>query len=211
MRLSSICSRRGLAAVLDCTVEGSAAPLNGKHREQRRLVYFGTLKIARRTLPAFTVSISEPRKTRLRPFFRIKCQPAPLVIEDELDRLMRFLDAIQQKMGPAWDDRTSLHLSSPGWQALGVIYNDLVHLLRVPDFEATAGALARVNWSRSAPIWKEIVVERTKDDGTAELVLGSAGANNRRAMIKVLREQLGIADRVQLALDEKGRKRELAA
>ena len=47
---------------------------------------------------------------------------------------------------------------------------------------------------------KEIMMERSKEDGTVELVLGSAGANNRRSMIKVLREQLGTSDRVQQAL-----------
>jgi hypothetical protein len=103
-------------------------------------------------------------------------------------------------MGERWTDRTSLHLSSPGWQALGVIYHDLVHVLQVPDFEAATGALARIDWSRTGPLWKELVLERTKDDGTVEFVLGSAGANNRRLMIKTLRERLSIAERVHQAL-----------
>jgi hypothetical protein len=100
-------------------------------------------------------------------------------------------------MGERWPDRSSLHLSSPGWQALGVLYHDLVHVLKVPDFEAAAGALARIDWSRNNPLWGDIIVERSKDDKVVELVLGSAGANNRRHMIRVLREELGIAERVQ--------------
>jgi hypothetical protein len=114
--------------------------------------------------------------------------------EDELDSLTRFLDALASNMGARWSDRTSLHLSSPGWQALGVIYHDLVHVLQVPDFEASTAAIARIDWSRTNPLWKDLMLERTKDDGTTELVLGSAGANNRRAMIKALRQELGIAD-----------------
>ena len=54
-----------------------AEPLRGRAVGSASLI--GTLKIARPTLPAFMVSISEPEKARPL-FFRSKTHPAPLVM-----------------------------------------------------------------------------------------------------------------------------------
>ena len=45
----------------------------------------------------------------------------------ELESVADFFTAIQQRMGGRWSNRESLHLSSPGWQALGVIHHDMNH------------------------------------------------------------------------------------
>ena len=57
-------------------------------------------------------------------------------------------------------DRKCLHLSSPGWQAIGLIYNDFVHELHAPDPIATARSLASIDWARSGKLWESLVVEK---------------------------------------------------
>ena len=106
------------------------------------------------------------------------------------DKLELFLIAFSEGMGAeAFADRERLHLTAPGWAALGAIFHDLSIRLEVPDLEAAAAALGQLDWSRGAPIWSDIVRER--EDGTLGLTAGG-GSANRRAMIKVLRRELGL-------------------
>lgn len=112
---------------------------------------------------------------------------------DTVDALTGFIDAFAEAMGSKFTaDRKSLHLSSPGWQSLGVIYNDLVHQLNVPDPLQTARALARIDWGRSGPLWADLMVTKVAEDGSQELVLNSAGASIKREMVKRIRAELGI-------------------
>jgi hypothetical protein len=112
---------------------------------------------------------------------------------DAVESLAAFIDAFAEAMGNKFTaDKKSLHLSSPGWQSLGVIYNDLVYRLNAPDPLQTARALARLDWTRSGPLWSELVVTKTNDDGSEELVLNSAGASTKREMVKRIRAELGI-------------------
>ena len=64
--------------------------------------------------------------------------------------------------------------------------------LKAPDPLATARALARIDWSRSGPLWADLVVEKTDKKGETELVLNTAGASARREIIKRVRGQLNI-------------------
>jgi hypothetical protein len=114
-------------------------------------------------------------------------------IRARVDDLADFLDAFADAMGSAFaSDKRALHLASPGWQALGVIYNDVVFRLKVPDPVATARALGRIDWSRSGPLWSDLVIEKTAKDGSTELVLNSAGASARREIVKRLRQEIGL-------------------
>jgi hypothetical protein len=61
-----------------------------------------------------------------------------------------FLAALVDGMGPEkFKDRDSLHLTSPGWGTLGILFHDLVVTLRVPDYEAAARRIGSIDWSRS--------------------------------------------------------------
>ncbi|NMM45384.1 DGQHR domain-containing protein [Rhodospirillaceae bacterium KN72] len=107
--------------------------------------------------------------------------------------MAEFLDAFADAMGEAFSkDRKSLHLSSPGWQTIGVIYHDVVHALASKDPVETARNLAQIDWSRSGPLWSDLVVEKEHSDGTKELVLHSAGASTKREMVKKVRAALSI-------------------
>lgn len=120
-------------------------------------------------------------------------------------KLEIFLEKFSGSMGDqAFRDRDRLHLTAPGWAALGAIFHDLTVRLNVPDLAAASTALGRVDWGRSAPIWKAIVRER--EDGTLGLTAGG-GSANRRFMIRALRSEL----RLDELLAERGFKDEAAA
>ena len=106
------------------------------------------------------------------------------------EQLETFLGAFAGAMGDdAFRSRDSLHLSAPGWAALGALFHDLAVRLQVPDLGGSAAALGRLNWRRDAPIWSELV--KVRDDGTTTLA-GGGGATSRRLIIRIAREQLGI-------------------
>lgn len=113
-------------------------------------------------------------------------------LSENVDRMSHFLDAFAEAMGSRWGDRKSLHLSSPGWQAVGVVYHDLVHKLRVPDPKSTARALARIDWSRSGLLWQDLILEKETEDGASELVLRTAGASAKREIVARIRAELGL-------------------
>lgn len=121
----------------------------------------------------------------------------PALNEESLERfeasMTSFLDEFAAAMGEdKFKDRESLHLTSPGWGALGILFNDIVVRLKVPDPDATARRLGSLDWSRTSPLWSDIVRERTDKDGNVVLGLAAGGAQNRRFITKSLREQLGV-------------------
>jgi hypothetical protein len=105
----------------------------------------------------------------------------------------RFLAALASAMGEErFTDRESLHLTSPGWGALGIIFHDLTVRLKVPDLEAAARRVGSLDWHRSSPLWSEIVRPRTDKDGNEVLGLAAGGAQNRRFITRTLRRELGL-------------------
>jgi DGQHR domain-containing protein len=113
-------------------------------------------------------------------------------LDENIERMGAFLDAFAEEMSDRFADRKSLHLSSPGWQTLGLIFNDVAVRLRVPDITATARALARVDWARSGPLWSDLVATVKNKAGEDELVLRTAGASAKREMLKQIRAAIGI-------------------
>lgn len=111
------------------------------------------------------------------------------------ERLEAFIGDIVDSMGvDKFKDRESMHLTAPGWGALGVIYNDLAVRLKVPDIQAAARKIGKLDWHRSSPIWKEIVREKVDSDGNTSLGLAGGGAQTRRFITHVLRDHLGVID-----------------
>lgn len=110
--------------------------------------------------------------------------------------LADFLNTLAAAMGPAWSDRSSMHLSSPGWQTIGVLYHDMAFRLgKGPgDLKKFAGAVARLDWRRDGELFRPFMTEKVGDDGSVALMLNSAGASVRRALVKACREKLGLDD-----------------
>jgi hypothetical protein len=110
-------------------------------------------------------------------------------LDDFEDRMGSFLAAVVASMGAdKFKDRDRLHLTSPGWGTLGLLFHDLVMVLKVPDYEAAARRIGLIDWSRSNPMWAEIVREKTDKAGNAMLGLAAGGAQTRRFMTKTVRE-----------------------
>jgi hypothetical protein len=116
------------------------------------------------------------------------------------DSITDFLEAFIDSMGPRFAERDGLHLTAPGWGSLGVLYHDLAISLGVPDLKQSANRIGRIDWSRSADMWKDIVRERTDKDGKLFLGLAAGGAQNRRFITQTVRRELGI----EKLLREKG-------
>lgn len=114
-------------------------------------------------------------------------------IRGHVANLCAFLNAFAGAMADRFvEDKKALHLSSPGWQTLGIIYHDVVFKLEGPEPLKTAQAMARIDWSRSGPLWEDLVVEKEMKDGTKELVLRSAGASTKRELVRLVRKELKI-------------------
>lgn len=110
-----------------------------------------------------------------------------------LGSLAEFLDTFADEMGDDWYQRESVHLSSAGWQALGVIYHDITFDMKEVDRLAFARALARkIDWKRNAKIWSALVTEKTNKSGETVLSFLGAGASTRRDIISILRREMGI-------------------
>lgn len=121
----------------------------------------------------------------------------PHLTEDTLpiyeDKIVEFLSSFALSMGEtAFKDRDSLHLTSPGWGALGIIFHDLYDRLNVQDLLAAASKLGQLDWHRSAELWSELVRERMDKNGETVLGLAGGGAQTRRAITRAARQFLGI-------------------
>jgi DGQHR domain-containing protein len=111
------------------------------------------------------------------------------------DSIGSFLGAFADSMGEQrFKDRESLHLTSPGWGALGIIFNDLVVRLKVPDYVSAARRIGELDWHRSAEVWSEIVREKVDKEGNTVLGLAGGGAQTRRFITGVIREKLGLLE-----------------
>jgi DGQHR domain-containing protein len=127
--------------------------------------------------------------------------------DDTRSSISLYFNAIAESMGDArWEDRESLHLSSAGWQAMGVIHHDLVYSLGMngeDDLHAAAKAIADVDWSRYNTEWLALGIGVPEIDkatgkelldakGRRRITLSGAGRTNTQAIINFLRERVGI-------------------
>jgi hypothetical protein len=120
-----------------------------------------------------------------------------------LGSLAEFLDTFAEAMGHNWYHRESVHLSSGGWQALGIIYHDITFRLKGIDRNAFAVALAKkVDWSRDAEIWKGIMTHKEDKAGNPVTVLLGAGASTRRQIVQRLRDAMGLTERLSELKDD---------
>jgi hypothetical protein len=110
-----------------------------------------------------------------------------------LGALTDFVDNFAEAMGHHWYDRNSIHLSSGGWQALGIIYHDVTFRLKNIDRTAFARTLAtKIDWSRDAEIWKGLTTVKKDKRGNEATVLLGAGASLRREIVQRIRDATGL-------------------
>jgi DGQHR domain-containing protein len=122
----------------------------------------------------------------------------------ELSSVAGFFTEIEQRMGGRWAVRESLHLSSPGWQALGVIHYDMHHRgldLSIHEKAAIYDAIAKINWARTNREWvdeaKLGVWDKPKGAEVEQIVILGAGRNNTQAIIDFLRRRSGLDEKIK--------------
>lgn len=114
--------------------------------------------------------------------------------EHELESITEFFAEISQRMGEErWSKRDNLHLTAPGWQALGVIHHDMNHR----EFQLSSGQrssvydiIAGLDWSRQNEAWATEAKLGLFQNG--ELVILGAGRNNTQAIIDFTRSKSGL-------------------
>jgi DGQHR domain-containing protein len=122
----------------------------------------------------------------------------------ERDRIVAFFSDLASRMGDRWADRNGVHLTSPGWQALGIICHDLDRrglTISPLDRSAIIQTLAGIDWSREidrqpSPLWQKDVGVSMALNKHREVVLAGAGRSSTQAIINYLRKITGLQARL---------------
>ena len=109
----------------------------------------------------------------------------------ELNSISSFFTEIAHRMGKRWTQTDSLHLTAPGWQALGVIHYDMNHRgLDLSPAEKTHifDVIGGIDWTRTNKAWVDDAALgqwAVPKGGTAEqvVILGAAVTTRRRLSI----------------------------
>jgi hypothetical protein len=109
-------------------------------------------------------------------------------------------------MGTRWADSKSLHMSAPGWQALGVLHHDLFHRrlkLTAAEINAVYDVLGTLDWSRTNKVWVDEARLGTwavpRGSTQEQVVIVGAGRNNTQAILDFLRARTGLQQRLEAA------------
>jgi DGQHR domain-containing protein len=121
-----------------------------------------------------------------------------------VDRVNRFLEAIAEQMGERFSDtKKGVHLSGPGWGALGSIYYDLDVILGERDIEGAGRKIGEIDWQRDSSFWQSMMREKVVR-GTPTLTFIGGGHESRQAIRRKVHEYLGSWDRLQGVLRPSG-------
>lgn len=95
------------------------------------------------------------------------------------NRIERFLTEIASRMGSErFRDRESIHLSTPGWNALGIIFHNLEFRLRdkltPADEDDIFDRIANINWSRWNSDWIGLLGDAAVDS-EGKIINNSSG------------------------------------
>jgi hypothetical protein len=117
--------------------------------------------------------------------------------EENLDEFVAkvegFLTSMAEAMGSKRfaDTKHSIHLSGPGWGALGAVFYDLDATLGIHDLAAQARKLSEIDWARSAPYWADIIKEKENKKGEKVLAWSGGGYEVRQAIRTKMHKHLG--------------------
>ena len=117
--------------------------------------------------------------------------------QTELNSIADYFTQIQTRMGERWKERDSLHLTAPGWQALGVFHHDLAHTnLNLTDQEKAIvyDKVAGIDWSRENAEWEIEAKLGRMEEG--RLVILGAGRNNTQHILNFVRHKAGLSERL---------------
>lgn len=112
----------------------------------------------------------------------------------------RFLSGMAQVMGEEKfrDAKNGIHLSGPGWGALGTVFHDLDATLQVKDMEGMGRRIGEIDWQRSAEFWTDIMREKVVR-GTPTITFIGGGYESRQSVRRKVHEYLGTWEALQQA------------
>jgi hypothetical protein len=117
-------------------------------------------------------------------------------------KLDAYLSRFEELMTPQrFADRSSIHLTSGGWQVLGLIFHDMEFLLNLNHAEKdqVIQRLARIDWSKYNTFWIGVLGEGEMDPQTGKQRLGKTtkwGRKVKQDLLDYVRGECGIRDRV---------------
>ena len=139
-----------------------------------------------------TESVSEPNLTR---------ENIPSVLASFTD----FFDDLAAGMGDErFSDKSSIHLTAAGWQALGIIHYDLAFRLKMSHIERqdVMHKIVGIDWTRTNPDWIGVIGETERDKTTGEVIndefgrprvaIGSSRRQDIERLFNHLRAKVGI-------------------
>jgi hypothetical protein len=122
----------------------------------------------------------------------------------ELASIGEFFGEIVQRMGSRWTVADSVHLSSAGWQALGVLHHDMNHrgLTLTPlEKRHVYEAISNLDWSRENPLWIDTVKIGqwviTKE-GQKVISIRGAGRTTAQDLIDYLHKVSGLDSKLDI-------------
>jgi len=118
----------------------------------------------------------------------------PSTYQAEFAKIEDFFTEVANAMGDKWLDRDGIHRTAPGWQALGVICNDIHHgelALSPAQIARVYAALGNLDWSRTNEKWANEAKIGELDE-TGRVVFHKAGRTTRHNLITYLRRETGL-------------------
>lgn len=122
--------------------------------------------------------------------------------EDSIDQFVTkadsFLSGMAETMGAARfaDTKNSIHLTGPGWGALGAIFHDLDATLEINDIATAGRKLGEFDWRRDADFWSDVMREK-EVRGKMVLTFIGGGYESRQAIRRKAHQYLGTWDQLQ--------------
>lgn len=109
-----------------------------------------------------------------------------------------FLSGMAEVMGTARfaDTRNSIHLTGPGWGALGAIFYDLDVTLGIDDAAAMGRTVGELDWRRDADLWSDVMREK-EVRGKMVLTFIGGGHESRQAIRRKVHQHLGTWDQLR--------------
>jgi DGQHR domain-containing protein len=122
-------------------------------------------------------------------------------VSEFVSKVERFLSSMAASMGDErfTDTKNGVHLSGPGWSALGVVFNDLDAILEIKDLDGMARSLGEIDWRRNASFWQDVMREK-EVRGKVVLTFVGGGFESRQAIRRKAHQHLGTWDRLQATL-----------
>ncbi len=129
-----------------------------------------------------------------------------------LSSIDEFFSGIAARMGEKRfrDRHDSLHLSAPGWQALGVIHHDIAFKLKLDAVERSRvlDRIAAIDWGRGNPDWQTLAFGHPEIDkktglpvkdsaGRVRVALTQAGRTTVQKLIDYIRDKAGLSPRLK--------------